>query len=38
VIDDGKSGNGWCLVRYVTKTGKSIEKWIQERDLDTPQK
>jgi hypothetical protein len=38
VVDDSKSANGWCRVRYVTKTGKTIEKWVQERDLDTPQK
>jgi len=38
VVDDSKSASGWCLVRYVTKTGKTIEKWVRQQDLDTAQK
>lgn len=33
VIEDNKSVNGWYLIRYVTKDGKPIQKWIQARDL-----
>jgi len=34
VIDDRKLRDGWCRVRYVTKTGRGIERWAQTRDLD----
>jgi hypothetical protein len=38
VIDDSKLGDGWCLIRYVTKTGKTIEKWAQAQDLELQDK
>ena len=34
VIDDSKLKDGWCFVRYVTKTGRTIEKWAQAQDLE----
>jgi hypothetical protein len=37
IVDDSKSANGWCLVRYLTKAGKPIQRWVQQRDLDTSQ-
>jgi len=35
IVDESKSASGWVLVRYVTKSGKNIERWIQMRDLGT---
>lgn len=34
VIDDSKLGDGWCLIRYVTKSNGTIEKWVQAQDLE----
>jgi len=31
-------GDGWCLIRYVTKTGKTIEKWAKAQDLELQDK
>jgi hypothetical protein len=38
VIDNSKMGDGWCLIRYVTKTGKTIEKWAKAQDLELQDK
>lgn len=38
IIDDSKFNTGWCKVRYVPKTGKVIEAWMQSSDLDRSQK
>lgn len=38
IIDDSKFNTGWCKVRYVPKTGKTIEAWMQSSDLDRSQK
>jgi len=38
VIDDSKLGEGWCMIRYVTKTGKAIERWALAQDLEIQQK
>ena len=38
IIDDSKLNTGWCRVRYVPKSGKVIEAWMQSSDLDRSQK
>ena len=38
IVDDSKLNTGWCRVRYVPKTGKVIEAWMQSSDLDRSQK
>jgi hypothetical protein len=38
VLDDSKIADGWCLVRYVTKAGKSINRWAHAQDLDVHSK
>lgn len=38
IVDASKLADGWCLVRYVTKSGKTIENWARTRDLNLPQK
>lgn len=34
IVDDSKISEGWCLVRYVTNTGRVIERWTQTHDLN----
>lgn len=34
VLDKSKIGDGWCLVRYTTKSAKVIDRWMQAHDLD----
>jgi hypothetical protein len=34
VMDDSKLAEGWCMIRYVTKTGKAIERWALAEDLE----
>lgn len=38
LLDDSKLQTGWCRVRYLNKSGKTIEAWMLARDLDLPQK
>jgi len=38
VIDDSKLSQGWCMIRYVTKTGKAIERWALAEDLEIQHK
>jgi hypothetical protein len=38
IIDDSKLATGWCRIRYVGKSGKAIEAWMQTQDIDLPQK
>ena len=38
VVDDSKLGSGWCRVRYLNKSGKAIEAWMQARDLELTKK
>lgn len=34
LIDTSQLENGWCKVKYTTKTGKIVEKWMKATDLD----
>jgi len=34
IVDESKVGEGWCLIHYVTKTGRTLEEWVRARDLD----
>jgi hypothetical protein len=34
VLDGSKLDEGWLLIRYVTRNGRVIEKWVAARDLD----
>ncbi len=34
VIDESKAGDGWFRIRFVTKSGKAIERWAQAQDLE----
>jgi hypothetical protein len=36
IVDDSKLASGWCRVRYVNKSGMTIEAWMQTQDLDLP--
>lgn len=38
ILDDSQLNTGWCKVRYLPKSGKSIEAWMQSSDLDRSQK
>lgn len=38
ILDDSKLADGWCRVRYVTKTGRDIERWAQAQNLDVQRK
>jgi hypothetical protein len=38
ILDDSKLADGWCRVRYVTKTGRDIERWAQAQNLDVRHK
>ena len=38
IIDDTKLDAGWCKVRYVGRSGKTIVAWMQSRDLIRSQK
>jgi hypothetical protein len=33
IVDDSRAQQGWYLIHYVARSGKSIEKWIRARDL-----
>ena len=36
IIDNSQLENGWCKIRYTTKSGKVIEKWIKSSDINLP--
>lgn len=38
ILDDTQLNSGWCKVRYLSKSGKAIEAWMQSSDLDRSQK
>ncbi len=38
ILDDTQLNTGWCKVRYLPKSGKAIEAWMQSSDLDRSQK
>jgi hypothetical protein len=34
ILDDSNPDRGWVRIRYITKSGKTLDSWIQSRDLE----
>jgi len=34
ILDDNNPDRGWIRIRYITKSGKALDSWIQSRDLE----
>jgi hypothetical protein len=34
ILDDSNPDRGWVRIRYITKSGKALDRWIQSHDLE----
>ncbi len=38
IVDESKASQGWYRIRYLTKTGKPIDRWARAQDLEVSPK